>query len=152
MQKIKESSTLPFFCQISKCILNFEKYFNIKKGMARTVCNKMEKIWRSHHDRTIKIESSEPPLNLYYSTALKFEPLSAKQQRHLDRCYTYLLRREKSVLEEISNFGSYRWRLTQNIKLSQKKMRPVRVALCASQGRTCIIFRPLKVSIFTQTV
>lgn len=74
-------------------ILNSEKDFNTRKGMAWSACNKMDKIWKSNLNRTIKIRLFRvtiEPILLYGSETWT---LSAKQHRRLDGCYTRLLRR-----------------------------------------------------------
>ena len=74
-------------------IINSEKDFNIRKGMAWTACNKMDKIWKSQLDRKIKTRIFRiiiEPILLYGSETWT---LSAKQHRRLDGCYTRLLRR-----------------------------------------------------------
>ena len=78
-------------------ILNSGKDFNIRKGMAWSACNKMEKIWKSNLERDFKIRifrvTIEPVL-LYGSETWT---LSAKQQHRLDGCYTRLLRRVQNL-------------------------------------------------------
>ena len=37
-------------------IINSEKDFTTRKGMAWAACNKMDKIWKSNLDRTVKIK------------------------------------------------------------------------------------------------
>ena len=78
-------------------IRNSEKDFKIRKGMAWTACNKMEKIWKSNLDREFKIRVFRvtiEPILLYGSETWT---LSAKQQRRLDGCYTRLLRRVQNL-------------------------------------------------------
>ena len=74
-------------------ILNSEKDFNIRKGMAWNACNKMDKLWKSSLSRKIKIRLFRvtiEPILLYGSETWT---LSARQHRRLDGCYTRLLRR-----------------------------------------------------------
>ena len=74
-------------------IINSEKDFNTRKGMAWAACNKMDKIWKSNLDRTIRIKIfrvTVEPILLYGSETWT---LSAKQYQRLDGCYTRLLRR-----------------------------------------------------------
>ena len=74
-------------------IINSEKDFITRKGMAWAACNKMDKIWKSNIDRTIKIRifrAAIEPILLYGSETWT---LSAKQHQRLDGCYTRLLRR-----------------------------------------------------------
>ena len=74
-------------------ILNSEKDFNIRKGMAWSACNKMDKLWKSSLSRKIKIRLFRvtiEPILLYGSETWT---LSARQHRRLDGCYTRLLRR-----------------------------------------------------------
>ena len=74
-------------------ILNSEKDFNIRKGMAWNACNKMDKLWKSSLSRNIKIRLFRvtiEPILLYGSETWT---LSARQHRRLDGCYTRLLRR-----------------------------------------------------------
>ena len=74
-------------------IINSEKDFNTRKGMAWAACNKMDKIWKSNLDRTIRIKIfrvTVEPILLYGSETWT---LSAKQHQRLDGCYTRLLRR-----------------------------------------------------------
>ena len=52
-------------------IQNSEKDFNIRKGIAWTACNKMNKIWKSNLARDFKSESSVYLLNQSYFMALK---------------------------------------------------------------------------------
>ena len=78
-------------------IHNSEKDFNIRKGIAWSACNKMDKIWKSVLDREIKIRIFRvtiEPILLYGSETWT---LSAKQQRRLDGCYTRLLRRVQNL-------------------------------------------------------
>ena len=72
-------------------IINSERDFNKRKGMAWTACNSMDKIWKSNLDRKIKIGTFQvaiEPILLYGSETWT---LSAKQHRRLDGCYTRLL-------------------------------------------------------------
>ena len=74
-------------------ILNSEKDFNIRKGMAWSACNKMDKLWKSSLNRQIKIRlfrATIEPILLYGSETWT---LLAWQHHCLDRCYTRLLRR-----------------------------------------------------------
>ena len=74
-------------------IKNSEKDFNIRKGIAWTACNKLDKIWKSNLDRKFKIQIFRvlvEPILLYGSETWT---LSARQQQRLDGCYTRLLRR-----------------------------------------------------------
>ena len=74
-------------------IQNSEKDFNIRKGIAWTACNKMNKIWKSDLARDFKIRIFRvliEPILLYGSETWT---LSARQQRRLDGCYTRLLMR-----------------------------------------------------------
>ena len=74
-------------------IINSEKDFNIRKGLAWAACNKLDKIWKSNLNRTIKIKIFRvtiEPILLYGSETWT---LSTKQQNRLDGCYTRLLRR-----------------------------------------------------------
>ena len=74
-------------------ILNSEKDFNIRKGMAWSACNKMDKLWKSSLNRQIKIRlfrATIEPILLYGSETWT---LSARQHHRLDGCYTRLLRR-----------------------------------------------------------
>ena len=51
-------------------ILNSEKDFNIRKGMAWNACNKMDKLWKSFLNRQIKIrlfQATIEPILLYGS-------------------------------------------------------------------------------------
>ena len=78
-------------------ILNSGKDFNIRKGMAWSACNKMEKIWKSNLERDFKIRifrATIEPVLLYGSETWT---LSAKQQHRLDGCYTRLLRRVQNL-------------------------------------------------------
>lgn len=78
-------------------IRNSERDFTIRKGLAWSACNKMDKIWKSNLDRNLKINifrvTIEPVL-LYGSETWT---LSTKQQRRLDGCYTRLLRRVQNL-------------------------------------------------------
>ena len=78
-------------------IINSEKDFITRKGMAWAACNKMDKIWKSNLDRTIKIRifrAAIEPILLYGSETWT---LSAKQHQRLDGCYTRLLRRVLNI-------------------------------------------------------
>ena len=78
-------------------VTNSEKDFNIRKGMAWTACNKLDKIWRSDLDRIVKIKifrAAIEPILLYGSETWT---LSSKQQCRLDGCYTRLLRRVLNI-------------------------------------------------------
>ena len=80
-------------------IRNSERDFTIRKGLAWSACNKMDKIWKSNLDRNLKINifrvTMEPVL-LYGS-----ETLSTKQQCRLNGCYNCLLRTgAKLIIEE----------------------------------------------------
>ena len=74
-------------------IMDSEKDFNIRKALAWTACNNMEKIWKSNLSRTLKIRIFRvtiEPILLYGSETWT---LKAKQIQRLDGCYTRLLRR-----------------------------------------------------------
>ena len=78
-------------------IYNSGKDFNIRKGIAWSACNKMDKIWKSDLDCEIKIRIFRvtiEPILLYGSETWT---LSVKQQRRLDGCYTRLLRRVQNL-------------------------------------------------------
>ena len=78
-------------------IHNSEKDFSIRKGLAWSACNKLDKIWKSNLDKNIKISTfrvTVEPILLYGSETWT---LSAKQQRRLDGCYTRLLRRVQNL-------------------------------------------------------
>ena len=105
-------------------IQNSEKDFNIRKGIAWTACNKMNKIWKSDLARDFKIRIFRvliEPILLYGSETWT---LSARQQRRLDGCYTRLLMR---VLNLSRNNIQ---RLTESINSSTQETCPVRRALC----------------------
>ena len=74
-------------------ILNSEKDFNIRKGMAWSACDKMDKLWNSSLNRQIKIRlfrATIKPILLYRSETWTLSP---RKQHRLDGCYTRLLRR-----------------------------------------------------------
>ena len=74
-------------------IKNSGNDFNIRKGMAWSACNKLDKFWKSSLHREIKIRVFRvviEPILLYGS---EIWTLSCKQQKQLDGCYTRLLTR-----------------------------------------------------------
>ena len=78
-------------------IRNSEKDFTIRKGLAWSACNKMDKIWKSNLNKHIKLNIFRvtiEPILLYGSETWT---LSAKQQRRLDGCYARLLRRVQNL-------------------------------------------------------
>ena len=78
-------------------IRNSERDFTIRKGLAWSACNKMDKIWKSNLDKHLKINIYRvtiDPVLLYGSETWT---LSTKQQRRLDGCYTRLRRRVQNL-------------------------------------------------------
>ena len=96
-------------------IINSEKDFITRKGMAWAACNKMDKIWKSNIDRTIKIRifrAAIEPILLYGSETWT---LSAKQHQRLDSCYSSSKKSSKSFLEKTSNTSNPLWQSPTNI-------------------------------------
>lgn len=82
---------------LGSCIMNSEKDFKARKGMAWSACNKMENIWKSHLDNKTKVNifrATIEPILLYGSETWT---LSAKNHKLLDGTYTRLLRRVKNL-------------------------------------------------------
>ena len=130
-------------------IQNSEKDFNIRKGIAWTACNKMNKIWKSNLCREVKIRIFRiliEPILLYGSETWT---LSARQQRRLDGCYTRLLMR---VLD-------LSWRNHPTLEMIYGDLprvstlvckRRVQWALCTCFRWTCVIVCPLEAPIIKE--
>ena len=61
--------------------------------MAWAACNKLDKIWKSNLNRTIKIKIFRVTIELMLLYCSETWTLSTKQQNMLDGCYTRLLRK-----------------------------------------------------------
>ena len=78
-------------------VRNSEKDIKIRKALAWSACNKMDKIWKSKLDSELKVNIFRviiEPILLYGSETWT---LSAKQKKRLDGCYTRLLRRVQNI-------------------------------------------------------
>ena len=74
-----------------------KKDFKTRKAMAWSVCNKLDKIWRSNLDNNTKVylfQTIIEPILLYGSETWT---LSAKEHKRLDGAYTNLLRRAQNI-------------------------------------------------------
>ena len=88
---------VPDFKYLGSYIMNSEKDFKIRKALAWSACNKLDKIWRSNVPNQLKINlfrSTVEPILLYGS---EIWTLNSRLHQRLDGCYTNLLRRVQNL-------------------------------------------------------
>ena len=85
------------FKYLGSFIMDSNKDFKARKGMAWAACNKLDKIWRSdiHNETKINLfRATIEPILMYGSETWT---LTSKQQKRLDGSYTNLLRRVQDI-------------------------------------------------------
>jgi len=68
-----------------------------KKRMAWRACNKMDQIWKSKLNRTLKIRLLTSTVEAILLYDCETWSLSKKQEQELDGCYTRMLRKALSI-------------------------------------------------------
>ena len=88
---------VPDFKYLGAHIMDSEKEFQIRKALAWTACNKMDKIWKSNLQNSLKINffrATIEPILLYGAETWT---MNSKMHKRLDGCYTNMLRKIKNM-------------------------------------------------------
>ena len=88
---------VPDFKYLGSHIMDSEKDFQIRKALAWSACNKMDRIWKSTLPNRLKINffrATVEPILLYGAETWT---MNSKMHKRLDGCYTNLLRRIKNM-------------------------------------------------------
>ena len=88
---------VPDFQYLGSHIMDSEKDFTIRKALAWSACNKLEKIWKSGITKQLKVNlfrATVEPILLYGAETWT---MNAKMHRRLDGCYTNMLRRIQNM-------------------------------------------------------
>ena len=79
------------FKYLGSRIMDSEKDFKIRKALAWTACNKMDKIWRSNLPNQLKLDIFKTVIEPILMYGSETWVLSSRLQKHVDGCYTSLL-------------------------------------------------------------
>jgi hypothetical protein len=88
---------VPDFQYLVLHIMYSEKDFHIRKTLAWSACNKLEKIWKSGLTKQLKVNlfrATVEPIILYGEETWT---MNSKMHRRLDGCYTNMLRRIQNM-------------------------------------------------------
>jgi hypothetical protein len=88
---------VPDFRYLGSHIMKSEKDFLIRKALAWTACNKMEKIWKSNLKNKLKIDLFRATVEKILMYGAETWTMNARMHKRLDGCYTNLLRRAQNL-------------------------------------------------------
>jgi len=79
------------FKYLGSMMSSTEADIKARKGMAWKACNKMDQIWKSNLNRTLKIRLLTSTVEAVLLYGCETWSLSKKQEQELDGCYTRML-------------------------------------------------------------